>query len=90
MAVAPSSGAETVVKEPLKVAVGVRTADIIYASCISRDRRMVVLNGRRKRCVEVGTRPTRELEQTERRRVRETMVTVDETRQTSLHKDVNN
>jgi hypothetical protein len=87
MAAAPNSGAETVVKAPLKVAVGVRIAEIMYASCISRDRRTVVLNGLCKRCEEVGTRFARELEQTARRTVRETMMTVSTTtRQASLRK----
>lgn len=39
MAVAPSSGAGTVLKDPLKIAQGVRTAETMYASCISFGRR---------------------------------------------------
>ena len=41
MAVAPSCGAVTLVKEPLKVPQGVLTAESIYASCTSRDLREV-------------------------------------------------
>lgn len=76
MAVAPSSGAVTVLNDPLKMAQGVRTADTMYASWISfglRDDEENCLETAWRRC-EGDDMAVLGLERRERRRADEAMV----------------
>lgn len=74
IAVAPSSGAGTLLKDPLKIAQGVRTAETIYASWISFGRRLEELKCRWTACRRCCGEDILEAECKERRSIGDAMV----------------